>query len=215
MRAAGSRVANPAIIAASSDVPEAGIVMKKSLLALLLLLLPLLQVPAQAATFVDKNLAQLVTEAEQIFVGSVASVQSRKLPNGAIVTDFRFSDVQFIKGESTATDIVLLALGGEVDGLRLEIPGLPQFQRGGRYLVFSSGNGKDMFPVVGGPAGMFQIIAGTGGGGPIVLNSSGMPLGSAITAEITRAAASPAPGAMQPPVTLESFLAAIKSGLGR
>jgi len=189
--------------------------MKKTLIALLLLLMIQLPVQAQAATFADKNLAQLVVEAEQVFIGTVVSAQSRKLPNGAIVTDFRFSDVQLIKGDTAGTDIVLLALGGEVDGLRLEIPGLPQFQRDSRYLVFSSGNGKDIFPVVGGPAGMFQIAAGASGGNPIVLTSSGMPLGTAIAAEIAGEVASPALGAVQPPVTLESFLAAIKSRLGR
>ncbi|TSA19147.1 MAG: hypothetical protein D4R74_00125, partial [Betaproteobacteria bacterium] len=107
MRATVSRTANPAIIAAPSEVPDAGIAMKKTLIALLLLLMIQLPVQAQAATFADKNLAQLVVEAEQVFIGTVVSAQSRKLPNGAIVTDFRFSDVQLIKGDTAGTDIVL------------------------------------------------------------------------------------------------------------
>lgn len=187
--------------------------MKRALLALLLLVLPLLPAQAQAASFAEKNLAQLVGEAEQIFVGTVSSLQSRKLPNGAIVTDIRFSDLQLLKGENQGADIVLLVLGGEVDGVRLEIPGLPQFRRDARYLVFSQGNGKDMFPVVGGPAGMFQITAGPAGASPIALTSSGTPLGPAITAEVLNSVAVPAQGAA--PVTLEQFLTAIKARLGR
>jgi hypothetical protein len=186
--------------------------MKRALLALVILVLPLFNGQARAATFAEKNLAQLVTEAEQIFVGTVSSLQSRKLPNGAIVTDVRFSDLQVITGDGA--DIVLLVLGGEVDGVRLEIPGLPRFQLGSRYLVFSQGNGKDMFPVVGGPAGLFQIMAGPAGGSSIALTSSGMPLGSGIAAEVLASVSLPAQGASQPPVTLELFLAAIKAKLG-
>lgn len=187
--------------------------MKRALLALVMLVLPLFHGQAQAATFADKNLAQLVAEAERIFVGTVSSLQSRKLPNGAIVTDVRFSDLQVVKGDGA--DIVLLVLGGEVDGVRLEIPGLPRFQRDTRYLVFSLGNGKDMFPVVGGPAGLFQIAAGPADGGSIVLTASGMPLGRAIWSEVQASASLPAQGTAESPVTLELFLAAIKARLGR
>jgi hypothetical protein len=181
--------------------------MKKALLALLMLMLPLLSGQAQAATFAEKNLTQLATEAEQIFVGTVSALLSRKLASSAIVTDVRFSDLQLVKGSSQGADIVLLVLGGEVDGLRLEIPGLPQFQPGTRYLVFSAGNGKDMFPVVGGPGGVFQIQAGPAAGGSLVLNFSGMPLAPGITAEVPG-------GATQSPVTLEQFLAAVRTRLG-
>ena len=181
--------------------------MKKALLALLILLLPLLSGQTVAATFAEKNLTQLVAEAEQIFVGTVSALQSRKLASGAIVTDVKFSDLQLLKGSSQGADIVLLVLGGEVDGLRLEIPGLPQFQPGVRYLVFSRGNGKDMFPVVGGPGGLFQIQPGAATGSSIVLGSSGTPLAPGITAEVLGDTA-------QSPVTLEQFLGAVRARLG-
>lgn len=177
-------------------------------MAALIALLCLAATPVMGATFLEKNFAQLVGEAEQIFVGTVSSLQSKKLAGGALVTDVRFSNLQVIKGE--AADIVLRVLGGEVDGLRLEIPGLPQFQRDSRYLVFSQRNGKDMFPVVGGPAGLFQIAAAPAGGGSIALDWSGKPLGPAIVGEVLDNASSPAPN---PPLTLELFLAAIRARL--
>ena len=189
--------------------------MKRALLALVILVLPLLQWQAQAATFADKNLARLSAEAEQIFVGSVSSLRSRKLPNGAIVTDVRFSDLQLIKGEHRGADIVLLVLGGEVDGVRLEIAGLPPFELDTRYLVFSKGNGKDMFPVVGGPAGFFKIKAAPAGGASIALTSTGAALGRRISAEVHDNLPAPAQGAARPPVTLDLFLAAIRARLGR
>lgn len=189
--------------------------MNKALLALIIFILPLLQGPAQAATFAEKNLAQLVAEAEQIFVGTVSSLQSRRAPGGAIVTDVRFSNLQLLKGGDAGADIVLLVLGGEVDGVRLEIPGLPQFQPDTRYLVFSRGNGKDMFPVVGGPAGLFQIAAGPPGAGPVVLTASGTPLAPGIAAAIQDSASVPGQGASQSPPSLEFFLAAIEVMLAR
>lgn len=188
--------------------------MKKALLALLILILPLSLGPARAASFVEKNLAQLSTEAEQIFVGTVSALQSRKLPSGAIVTDVRFSDLQLVKGSSQSADIVLLVLGGEVDGVRLEIPGLPQFQLGARYLVFSLGNGKDLFPVVGGPGGLFRIQAGPTAGSSIVLGSSGMPLAPGIAAEVLAGTTQRAQDTSQTPVTLDQFLGAVRARLG-
>ena len=90
-----------------------------------------------------------------------------KLANGAIVTDIAFSSPQVVKGADTGTSVTLLMLGGEVDGVRLEIPGLPVFRRDVRYLVFSAGNGRDMFPVVGGPGGLFQLRDDAAAGGVI------------------------------------------------
>ncbi len=182
-------------------------------LAALLCLLCLIATPAKAVTFADKTFAQLVSEAEQIFVGTLSSLQSRKLPDGVIVTDVRFSDIQALKGASISSDIVLLVLGGEVDGLRLEIPGVPQLQPAARYLVFSRGNGKDMFPVVGGPAGIFRIGAELPGGSAIVLDWSGKPLASRIAADVLGSVPLQAQGTSQLPITLEAFRAAIMTRL--
>ena len=184
------------------------------LFAFLLLALPLMMGPARAATFAEKNLAQLVTESEQIFVGTVSSLASRKLANGAIVTDIVFASPQVVKGSDTGANVTLLALGGEVDGVRLEIPGLPVFRRDVRYLVFSAGNGRDMFPVVGGPAGMFQLGADVAGGAT-VLAHSGEALGTAIASEVLQGLALSAQNPASAPITLAMFLAAIKAQLGQ
>lgn len=181
---------------------------------MVIVMLPVLNGQVRAATFADKNFAQLVTEAEQIFVGTATSLQSRKLPNGAIVTDVRFSELQVIKGDNRGADIVLLVLGGEVDGSRLEIPGLPQFQRGARYLVFSQGNGKNMFPVVGGPAGFFQVTAVPSGGSLVLVNSDGTPIERGLAAEVLDIVSPLTQVAPQSPITLALILAAIKAKLG-
>ena len=188
--------------------------MKRALFALLLAL-PLMTGPAQAASFAEKNLTQLVTEAEQIFIGTVSSLASRKLANGAIVTDIAFSSPQVVKGADTGTSVTLLMLGGEVDGVRLEIPGLPVFRRDVRYLVFSAGNGRDMFPVVGGPGGLFQLRDDAAAGGVTVLAHSGEPLGRSIASEVLQGLSLPAQDPASTSVTLAMFLAAIKAQLGQ
>ncbi len=184
-------------------------------LAPLIVLLCLIATPAFAATFASKTFAQLVGEAEQIFVGTVSSLQSRKLSNGVIVTDIRFSNLQVIKGGTSDAEIVLLVLGGEVDGLRLETPGVPQLQLSSRYLVFSKGNGKDMFPVVGGPAGIFLIAGEAQRAISIVLDSSGKELANDVVADVLSNVSSREQLAFQPPVTLELLLTAIKARLGQ
>ncbi|MBI2959080.1 MAG: hypothetical protein HYY28_02100 [Betaproteobacteria bacterium] len=187
-----------------------GFAIRSLVLAVAILIVSLLGAQARAATFAEKTFAQLVTEAEQIFVGTVTSLQSRRLPSGAIVTDVRFSEPQVIKGDAAVADLALLVLGGEVDGARLEIPGLPRFQRDARYLVFSQGNGKSIFPVVGGPTGFFRITAGADA--PVVLSWSGEPLDSEFAAQVLGNVSPADQGAS--PIALELMLGAIRTRLG-
>lgn len=189
--------------------------MKRILLVLLILVLPILNGEAWATTFAVKNFAQLVAEADQIFVGTVSALESRKLPSGTIVTDVRFSNLQVLKGNNTGADIALLVLGGEVDGLRLELPGIPQFQVDARYLVFSRGNGTDMFPVVGGPAGIFRIMPGSPAESAVVVNASGMLLSSDVAADVRDSVPALTSNTSQSPLTLDLFISAIKARLGQ
>ena len=103
-----------------------------------------------------KNFEQLVAEAEQIFVGTVTATPSRRLPSGAIVSDIEFSSVRGFKGR-TGRVVSLLVLGGTVDDESQRVPGLPRFEPGAIYVVFVRGNGRSVFPVVGGPHGVFQV----------------------------------------------------------
>lgn len=178
-----------------------------------LMALCLLAGPATAVVFAEKNLAQLVGEAEQIFVGTVGSLQSRKLDSGAIVTDASFSDLQVLKGAAADTKITLLIAGGEVEGIKMEIPGVPRLMQGARYLVFSKGNGRDMFPVVGGSGGIFRIVPGPGGADPVVVDSSDKPLAGSIAAEVLAAGSQAGGASTGSAVALETFLNAIRAKL--
>lgn len=167
-------------------------------------------------SFDPKEFDQLVAEAEQIFVGTVTGTTSRKLPAGAIVTDVIFTSLQLLKGSTSNTEISLMVLGGTVGAETVEVSGMPRFQTGITYLVFSQGNGTTIFPVVGGDQGMFQIKLNPVTGENILLNSRGMPVVSQSVLHAVAAVAAPLQDAqpVPPPIPLEVFLQAVRSRLG-
>lgn len=147
-----------------------------------------------AATFVVKNFEALVAEAEQIVVGTATGATAQKLGGGTIVTDVTLVTSHVLKGPAAAV-VILRVVGGTVGDETMEVAGVPQLQPGRRYIVFVKGNGRAMFPVVGGSHGLFRVVRDPALDTDVVLNAHGMPLGEA-------------------PVTLGDFVAATLSELG-
>jgi hypothetical protein len=112
---------------------------------------------ASAISFEARNFDTLTAEADQIVIGTVASTSSRRTGAREIVTDFTFADLEVIKGTVADTALTLTMLGGTVGTETLTVGGAPTFKPGIRYLVFVTGNGSVMFPVVGGHQGIFQM----------------------------------------------------------
>ena len=112
---------------------------------------------AASTTFEARDFNALVNEADQIVIGTVAAKDARRTGDREIVTDFRFDDLKIVKGAVPSTSLTLTMLGGTVGTETLAVAGAPTFQRGVRYLIFVSGNGSVMFPVVGGHQGIFQL----------------------------------------------------------
>lgn len=160
---------------------------------------------AAATAFEPKSFDQLVAEADIIFVGTATTASTRKLPAGAIVTDISFGGVEFIKGRAADGTIALMVAGGSVGGKTFEIRGLPRFRFDVPYLVFVQGNGKTIFPVLGGDQGMFQVKADASGARQ-VFNAHGQPVASP---SVLQAVGLEAPAS----VPLETFLQAIRSRL--
>jgi hypothetical protein len=129
-----------------------------------------------AHTFVYKGWEQLVVEAEQIFVGTVTATSAQKLGSGAIVTDVTFASPRVFKGGQTGVPIVLRLFGGSLGGETVMLPGIPRFRQGTTYLVFARGSGRDVFPVVGGNAGLFVVRRDASTGEDVVFGSRGEPL---------------------------------------
>src|SRR5207249_4154516 len=156
-----------------------------------------------ATVFAHKNFNQLVTEADQIFIGTVTSTPSRQLPSGPIVTDVTFADPQVLKGPASIGQIALLVLGGTVGTVTMEVEGVPRFEVGVRYLVFSEGNGSVVFPVVGGPQGLFQVNRDPSSGQELVFDAYGKPIPDSVMNEAF----------LTPPVALIAFVQAIQARL--
>lgn len=112
---------------------------------------------AGAISFEARDFDALANEADQIVIGTVASTSSRRTGAREIVTDFRFADVAVIKGAVADNALTLTMLGGTVGTETLTVAGAPTFKPGIRYLVFVTGNGSVMFPLVGGQQGIFQM----------------------------------------------------------
>lgn len=158
--------------------------------------------PGWAVSFEPKNFDQLVAEADEIFIGTAATAASRKRVEGGIATDVTFSNLQVVKGNAANTAITLMTMGGTVGTETFEIRGLPRFQIGTTYLVFSQGNGTTIFPVVGGDQGIFQVKPDAVNGASLVFNSWGMPI---VNQSVLQAVSLQVPS----PVPLATFLQAV------
>ncbi len=159
---------------------------------------------SSAESFIEKSFPDLVAEAEEIFVGTIVRAESRWAAPGLIVTDFAFVVHTAVKGVSTDRAFVLQRLGGTIDGESMIVRGWPLLAPGETYLLFVKGNGDHVFPVVGGPQGLFRILSDPASSTPIVRDARG---GSLRSATVT-AAAGPAP-------TLDEFLRAIEQERAR
>jgi hypothetical protein len=171
--------------------------------------LTLLALPAPAAgrSFAPKEFDQMVAEAEQIFVGTVAAADSWRLPAGLIVTDVTFATSEVLKGPVGGV-VTLLMPGGTVEDETLKVSGLPALEVGATYLVFVRDNGSAIVPVVGGDQGLFRIARDPGSGRELALDARGKPIAS----ETVRRALGQSGLRLEPapPVALPALLRAIR-----
>jgi hypothetical protein len=175
--------------------------------ALLALLAVLGAAPARATVVVEKDFAALCTEADLIFVGTVTEVTSEwsDPQRRAIRTRVSFGDLTWLRGGPAPT-ITLTFAGGEMDGLREEIAGVPRFAVGERRVLFAR-NGEYVSPLVGFSQGQFQVVDGVNGA--VVLDADGKPVSATNRAALQQGASAPA----GPPVSLDAFLNRVRNTL--
>jgi hypothetical protein len=175
--------------------------------ALLALLALLGAAPARATVVVEKDFAALCAEADLIFVGTVGEVTSEwsDPQRRAIRTRVTFNDLTWVRG-GPAASITLSFAGGEMDGLREEIAGVPHFAVGERRVLFAR-DGEYISPLVGFSQGQFQVVDGPNGA--VVLDADGRPVPATDRAAAQRGD-STAAGA---PVSLDGFLNRVRNTL--
>lgn len=161
--------------------------------------------PARATVVVAKDFAALCSEAELIFVGTVASTESRwsDPQRQAIETMVTFTDLTWLRGGPRAR-VELRFAGGELDGLREAVAGVPQFSVGERRVVFARA-GHFVSPIVGFNQGLFRVVDGAGG--PVVLDADGRAVTGVGRAALQRGAA----GDRDAALPLDTFLARVRA----
>jgi hypothetical protein len=176
-------------------------------LAALLLVGALCAAPAGATVVVSKDFDALCNEAELIFVGTVAKTESRwsDPQRRAIETAVTFTDLTWVRGGPRG-EIVLRFAGGEIDGLREQIAGVPRFAVGDRRVVFAR-DGHYLSPLVGFSQGLFLVVEGSDG--PAVLDAEGRPVGADGRAALQRGSGQPADA----PLPLDAFLDRVRREL--
>jgi len=114
-----------------------------------------------AATARTLTLAELCKSAEIIAEVTVQDVQSYwAAPGGAkaIRTRVTFGVDQAVKG-SPGQSFALDFLGGTVAGRALQVPGVPRFSPGERYVIFCAAPGKALVcPVLGLDQGAMRVV---------------------------------------------------------
>lgn len=132
--------------------------MRRSIWMALLLMVPVLAVPAAASTFLAMNLGELVAESDAVVTGTVLKVESFRNETGQIVISQAMLQVdETVVGEAP-TVVVLRTVGGTVDGYTVVAHGFPEFEVGERVLVFLSHLEDGSSEVVGYRLGEYKIL---------------------------------------------------------
>jgi hypothetical protein len=114
---------------------------------------------SRATTVIPPTFDRLVNDAEIIFEGTVISLRSEWLGEGAdrhIVTYVTFKVEDAIKG-APAAEYTIRMFGGTLDGTTMEATDTPKFKVGDRDILFVENNGKQFVPLVGIMHGRFRV----------------------------------------------------------
>ncbi len=117
---------------------------------------------AHAMSVIAPTFDELVTEAESVLRGQVTSVRSAYVDTSAgraIKTYVTLHVERTLKGTPPAADTVTLVfLGGTIGRDSLEVAGMPAFHTGDREIVFISGNGHTICPLIAAGHGRYRVL---------------------------------------------------------
>jgi hypothetical protein len=159
---------------------------------------PLRSASVSATTVVEQDLPTLCNEANMAFVGTVTRTSSRwaDAEQRRMETLVTFAQIVPLLGDP-GEEITLRFPGGEIDGIREEVAGLPRFRIGDRAVLLVRGDGgvspivgfhQGFFPVVDGPDGpmvsnLAQRLMSSGTGGSVDAESTAVPRDESIPLE--------------------------------
>jgi hypothetical protein len=143
---------------------------------LLMLLLPL----ARGTSVIPPSFAELVGDADAIYRGRVAAVESRWVAQsdgqGNVIKTFVTLAVErVLKGGERAT-VTLEFLGGTVGTDSMSVSGMPTFKVGEREIVFVQKNGVQFCPLVALMHGRYRVLKDDVTAREHVARDDGLPL---------------------------------------
>jgi hypothetical protein len=135
------------------------------------------QSPVHTTTYPPVSFDDLVTKADVIFIGEVTDVRPfpQETPDGTIIKTrviFRVSDP--IWGTTSILEVFDF-LGGEWEGVTMQVAEMPEFAIGDRRVVFAR-RARSINPIVGFTQGLLEIRRD--GGVDRVFTLGGLPLES-------------------------------------
>jgi hypothetical protein len=163
-----------------------------------------------ATSVLEQDLPALCNKAEIAFLGTVTAVSSRwaDAERTRMETLVTFAQIVPLLG-NPGEETTLRFPGGEIDGIREEVAGLPRFRLGDRAVLLVRSDGG-ISPIVGFHQGFFPVADGPDG--PMVLNVS-QRLGLSGAGGNVGAESSDAP--LDERVPLETFLNVLRAEFER
>lgn len=126
---------------------------------LLLSLLLTAAVHLHASTVIPMDVAAQVDEADLIFIGTVVGTENVPVKDGTFAfTYVTFHIEETLKGSTDAAPLTLRVAGGKARGKVFSIGGGPEFETGGRHLLFVVGNDRYAIPFSGGSQGKLNFM---------------------------------------------------------
>ncbi|MHC4861412.1 MAG: matrixin family metalloprotease, partial [Planctomycetota bacterium] len=129
---------------------------------------------AQATVIKHMSLAEVTAGADVVFVGTVEG--KRTLEGDPIRTEVTLGDLDVLKGEIAGTTVSYRFAGGDLGERGLRVIGVPEFSKGGRYLLFVARDHDPYCPTVGWWQGRYTILEGSDTSGELLADSDGRPV---------------------------------------
>lgn len=133
---------------------------------------------ARALTVIPPTFEEMADQADLVFIGKMVASRSAWRTTGtdrAIFTWIDFQPDEVLKGQAGKT-VTLQFLGGTVNDITLDIPGMPHFTPGERVILFVEKNGVQFSPLVGVFHGRFGLQKDEKTGLDVVTMHDGKPL---------------------------------------
>jgi hypothetical protein len=165
-------------------------------------------VPVPATTLRQVDTRELTLESQDIVIGQVQDTRAHwNDAHTKIVTDVIVSVNQSLKGNAAGL-ITLTQLGGEVDGVRYDVPGCPTFHKGESSLFFVWRDGAGRAQVNAMAQGKFDIRTDAATGARTVQRS--VPGFAARDVKTLRPLAA---GQVAPPLSLDALVREVQRTL--